>query len=238
MSVTKFPPTSRAREIVAGIERAADRPKGKNFLTEEQRSAARAKAMTDGLIESAALVYSFSGSDVQTEHVRDWMTEAASDVHNGDLKRAETLLISQSLALNSIFGHYAREAASAGYVDKAERLMRMALRAQNQSRMTLETLATIKNPLNGAYVRQANVAGGHQQVNNGTPPTRTHESRPAQIEQSRGLFDEKSLDRRAPKAASSRYQEVATVGEVNGTAYKGRKTEVSTERRQGRRVEV
>jgi len=46
----------------------------------------------------------------------------------------------------------------------------MALKAQNQGRMTLETLATIKNPP-VVFARQANINnGGQQQVNNGAQP--------------------------------------------------------------------
>ena len=40
--------------------------------------------------------------------------------------------------------------------------MRMALKAQNQCRMTLETLATIKNPP-VVFAKQANTAQGPQQ---------------------------------------------------------------------------
>jgi hypothetical protein len=42
-------------------------------------------------------------------------------------------------------------------------------KAQNQCRMTLETLSTIKNPP-VVYAKQANIAHGPQQVNNGTAP--------------------------------------------------------------------
>ena len=41
------------------------------------------------------------------------------------------------------------------------------LRAQSQCRATIETLAVIKNPQAVAFVRQANIAAGPQQVNNG-----------------------------------------------------------------------
>jgi hypothetical protein len=48
--------------------------------------------------------------------------------------------------------------------------MRMAMKAQNQCRMTLETLATIKNPP-VVFAKQANINnGGQQQVNNGAGP--------------------------------------------------------------------
>ena len=48
----------------------------------------------------------------------------------------------------------------------AETYVRLALKAQAQCRATLETLATIKNPP-VVYARQANIAAGRQQVNNG-----------------------------------------------------------------------
>ena len=46
--------------------------------------------------------------------------------------------------------------------------MKLALRAQGQCRATLETLANIKNPRPVAFVKQANISNGPQQVNNGT----------------------------------------------------------------------
>jgi hypothetical protein len=45
--------------------------------------------------------------------------------------------------------------------------MRLGLKAQSQCRTTIEALALLKNPPNVAFVRQANIANGHQQVNNG-----------------------------------------------------------------------
>ena len=49
--------------------------------------------------------------------------------------------------------------------------MRLALKAQGQCRATLETLANIKNPRPVAFVQQANIAHGPQQVNNGMAPS-------------------------------------------------------------------
>ena len=51
-------------------------------------------------------------------------------------------------------------------MNAAETYLRLALRAQAQCRATLETLAVIKNPQPVAFVRQANIANGPQQVNN------------------------------------------------------------------------
>lgn len=225
-----------AMQIAASIERPADLAPGTPFLTDEQRSATRAKAMTDGVIESASLIHSFSGGGVETAHLRDWTEEAAKAVHAGDLSRAETLLISQSLALNSIFGHYARKAATAEFIDKAERLMRLALRAQNQARMTLETLAAIKNPLSGAYVRQANLASGHQQVNNGPPPACACKSETGRIEQSRGPHGQQ-LDCGTQAAPKRGHTPVAAVEEINRPQDQRRETPVGKERVRRRTLE-
>ena len=44
--------------------------------------------------------------------------------------------------------------------------MRLALKAQNQSRATLQALVQLKQPSNTQFIKQANIAQGHQQVNN------------------------------------------------------------------------
>ena len=45
-------------------------------------------------------------------------------------------------------------------------LMSLAFKAQNQSRATLQALIQLKQPSQTTFVRQANIAQGHQQVNN------------------------------------------------------------------------
>ena len=65
-----------------------------------------------------------------------------------------------------------RRATSQEYLKQWEAYMRIGMKAQNQCRMTLETLATIKNPP-VVIARQANINnGGRQQVNNGVVPPR------------------------------------------------------------------
>lgn len=99
-----------------------------------------------------------------------------SAVNRGDLQRPEAMLIAQAHTLEAIFHELARRAGlnMGEYLDAAEMYMRLALKAQSQCRATLETLATIKNPpASVAFVRQANIAHGPQQVNNAplTPDT-------------------------------------------------------------------
>jgi hypothetical protein len=99
----------------------------------------------------------------------------AVEIKGGDLSHAEAMLCGQAAALNSIFAELARRAAVniGEYVGAAEIYLKLALRAQNQCRATLETLAAIKNPP-VVFAKQANIAHGHQQVINGEPDPSAH----------------------------------------------------------------
>ena len=105
-------------------------------------------------------------------------------VENGDLHLCEAMLVGQANALQSIFVSLARKAVNQEYLKNYETFLRLALKAQNQSRMTLETLATMKNPP-VVIARQANInhGSGNQQVNNGAPATHAGEikSEPNQL---------------------------------------------------------
>ena len=96
--------------------------------------------------------------------------DRAAKIKAGDMTGVETTLASQATALNAIFTELARRAAlnMGDHLNATELYMKLALKAQNQCRATLETLAAIKNPP-VVYARQANFAAGPQQVNNGVP---------------------------------------------------------------------
>lgn len=89
-------------------------------------------------------------------------------VSRGDLGRPEAMLTAQAHALDGIFNSLAQRAARniGRHPEAVDTYLRLALRAQSQCRATLETLATIKNPP-VVIARQANIAHGPQQVNNG-----------------------------------------------------------------------
>lgn len=119
----------------------------------------------------------------------DFAEELATQVaavNNGDLSRAEEILITQAHTLNTLFNNLARRASKQEYLPQYETQMRLALKAQSQCRATLETLANIKNPPI-VYARQANVTTGPQQINNGTAaPSRTREIENEQTQLSGG----------------------------------------------------
>jgi hypothetical protein len=106
------------------------------------------------------------------------LCEASKRVQKNDMTDVEAMLTSQAMALNAMFGDLSRRSAGqfdSSYFEAGERYLKMAMKAQNQCRMTLETLSVIKNP-RVVYAKQANIAHGPQQVNNGAVPARTVEN--------------------------------------------------------------
>jgi hypothetical protein len=81
----------------------------------------------------------------------------------------ETTLTSQVITLDAIFSEMARRAAlnMSDHLGATETYLRLGLKAQAQCRATAHTLFEMKNPQPIAFVRQANIANGPQQVNNG-----------------------------------------------------------------------
>ena len=108
------------------------------------------------------------------------------------------------------------------YLDAAETYMRLALKAQSQCRATLETLAEIKNPRPVAFVRQANIAHGPQQVNNGTAPPPADPSRAGESEKPPNKLlesrDGERLDTGTAGATSGIGADMEAVGAVNRPA--------------------
>jgi len=149
------------------------------------------------------------------------LAEQAKAVNSGNLIRVEAMLISQAHTLDAIFSHLARRSAMnlGEYLNAAERYMRLALKAQSQCRATLQTLGELKQPKPVAFVQQANIAHGPQQVNNGPPfqgDTRAQENK----NQPNELLEEQpneQLDTGAPGTAGGVNQAVETLGAINRT---------------------
>jgi hypothetical protein len=105
------------------------------------------------------------------------------------------------------------------YIKAADTYLRLALKAQSQCRATLETLATIKNPPI-VYARQANIANGPQQINNGdSGAVRTgahaHGNIPIQPNELSGGGNELLPDARASGLTIPVNQEMEAMGEIH-----------------------
>lgn len=124
-------------------------------------------------VNAAATVQAFGAGTIgklEISETLEAVMQTVAKVRKGDMSGPEAVLVAQASALNSIFTELARRAAlnMAEYIEASEKYMRLALKAQAQCRATIETLAEMKNPPL-VIARQANVANGPQQVNNGAP---------------------------------------------------------------------
>lgn len=205
----------------------------------------QARTVSNPAVRAAVTVESFSKLFGETDLgvLIGELQKQSKRVHGGDLKRAESMLITQAHTLDAIFNELARRSSlnMGEYINAAERYMRLALKAQSQCRATLETLSTIKNPP-VVFAKQANIANGPQQVNNGTPtPTHSgeprtlasqeldHNSTPAHVRESINHSNEllehqhgERLDTGTSSAAIGFNKELETLGAIHRAEERGR----------------
>ena len=147
------------------------------------------------------------------------LTAQIRAVNNGDMSRSEAMLISQATALQSVFVRLSELSLKQDHIHNLEAFMRLALRAQSQCRSTLEALSAIKNPPL-VYAHQANIAHGHQQVNN-VPEIENQQTQ--LLEKDHGKW----LDTRTQGKTIASNPAVETLGTINRTTYGARKKKVS-----------
>lgn len=111
------------------------------------------------------------------------------------LTRCEAVLIAQVHTLDAVANNLFRRAQTAQLMPHLEIYVRLGLKAQAQCRVTVSALAEIKRPRQTAFVQQANIAHGPQQVNNGLSDANDKEQRRQSVR------DAWTADRRAWQAS-------------------------------------
>ena len=125
-------------------------------------------------------------SSIEPTDLYEAVDDVAKVVAGGKTAPVEKMLVRQLYSLDAMFNHMMQRAGRCESLSGMELLAKLALRAQSQARCTAEALAMIKNP--APYIRQANIANGHQQVNNTYaaasehPDAVTEDSRAREIE--------------------------------------------------------
>lgn len=173
----------------------------------------RAKLAITSSVNSAIVIDAFCKT-LGAQSVQELMESVQCKIQavkGGDLASADAMLTSQAIALQSIFTELSRRAAAnmGEYMGAMETYLRLALKAQAQCTRTLEVLAAIKNPP-VVFAKQANIAHGHQQVNNA----------PARVENVKGenelLGDQHAaMDTRTTTAASCANSDLETVAALD-----------------------
>ena len=162
----------------------------------------------------------------RVEAVRDEYLEITRRVQSGDMADMEALLVGQALSLQAMFTKYGGLInANTNNLKACQAVFNMAMKAQAQSRATVQALVELKYPKSVVITKQANITNGNQQVNNGVDvnyqtSTRTHARAHAQantIEQNellRSIDNEPTgerLDTRTQGTHGATDKELATV---------------------------
>lgn len=148
--------------------------------TKEERAEKYARLVMSSELAAYRVIGSADGKtnifgDVDVPTLVNELRAQAAAINRGDFTQGEAMLINQAGALQTLFARLTERAMAQEHMPNFEGFMRLALRAQNQCRATLETLATIKNPP-VVIAKQANInqGSGNQQVNNGTSTQASH----------------------------------------------------------------
>ena len=183
--------------------------------SELKEQLARAKTAIRPEVRAAFVISEFGGHpDVAALAVQ--LEIGMNDVRKNDLRECEAMLYSQAHALQAVFVDALRQVEEQGWFSNSEAYMRIGLKAQSQCWATLETLAQIKNP-SVVFARQANIAQGPQQVNNGMMPAGEPRARGENENTPNKLLEEKPherLDTGTTGAAVGAIQQLATVGDI------------------------
>ena len=162
---------------MAAWKKPADDMKPNNALTVEQNTEetgaqAVARKVLDPGFRHALTASSFAGKALGTsigqpglmDYV-DHVLKVGEKAEAGDIAIASRLFISQAITLDAMFTELARRTADnmGEYINAAERYGRLALKAQANSRATLEALAKLHQPREQT-VRHVHVNEGGQAV--------------------------------------------------------------------------
>lgn len=112
------------------------------------------------------LAHSTAGTEtMEWKHVQDTYLAECAKARAGDLGTTSNMLTAQALTLDAVFTEMLSRATSniGKYPDAMERYMRLAMKAQAQSRATLEALAKLHQPRE-QVVRHVHVYEGGQAV--------------------------------------------------------------------------
>lgn len=209
------PPEKRADMTVERQESQSD---GK-ALAQLAGSATFRAAVTERQIIGTTM----GGSELHLGELTSALDERFLEVtRGGNMEKVEAMLLAQAHTCEAIFHQFARRSLRSGDMPRLEAYMRMALKAQQQSASTLRVLGELRNPRAATFVKQANIANGPQQVNNGVAPStvsRAHEEKT--IESNELLANDngtQTLDTGATIGAGRGNQALEAVGAVHRAA--------------------
>jgi hypothetical protein len=208
----KAEPKAREEELPAPLN---DSDKARLTVMPSVNAAAVMMAYPNGLV----------GAEVDLAALIDCLHDCCANVKKDDLSGLEAMLTNQALALQAVFSNLARRAQTQNHPRQFEALLALALKAQAQSRATIQALVELKYPRQTAFVKQANISHGPQQVNNGDAGRKDRARGKKQIAQNKLLEDKTDggtyLDAGTATATGRRDTALETVGKLDGAKKRG-----------------
>ena len=187
---------------------------------EQAKARAALRPSINAVLAIDAYKKNLMGDDIDLGAMVESLQSTIKDVQGGDLGGLEAMLVSQATTLQTMFTSLARRAANQEYMKNTATFMTLALKAQAQSRATISTLVDLKYPRQATFIKQANVAHGPQQVNNGPAQadnvSHAREIKPEQTELLEAdQHSGKTVDRGTAPATARGNPAVEAVGSVN-----------------------
>ncbi len=149
----------------------------------ESGEACTARCALQPSITGAATIIRFTTElgDLSLNCLVDELNKQTDGIKADDTSVAEEMLAVQAVTLNAIFQKLALQSTIGigSNVRLTESYLKLALKAQSQSRATLETLSAIKHPPI-QHIRQLNVAE-NQQVNNSVTENKNQQSKLSEV---------------------------------------------------------
>jgi hypothetical protein len=168
--------------------------------------------------------------EITATNAADALELTIAEVQSGDLSAMEAMLVSQAVALQAVFTTLAQRAAVQTVRENITATLGLALKAQAQSRATIQAIADIKFPRTTAFVKQTNIAHGAQQVNNGVEPPREpvlareeNSTMPNKLIAQEVAHGGTILDAGATRPAGRSHHELEPMAVINGAKKRGGK---------------
>lgn len=189
------------------------------------RNAGKSGALFHTVLATRLLSSFAPGNALSQEDVNAGLKEASDALVAGNTETVERMLFAQMTTLNAVFAKCVGRATTnmGEYLSAAESYMRLGLKAQAQCARTAEVLGNLRaGPT--VFAKQANIAHGHQQVNNGPTPYGVQETRAQETAKpSNELLEDDShgeqwMDARTQAAPARGDTAMETVGAVNRAA--------------------
>ncbi len=222
MATTKKPAKQSGTKTLAPAANPLPIEAREGEAIERALANAAIKPSTNAALAIHAYQGNLVGSDASLAGLIDRLRKTFTEASGGDLRTLEAMLIGQATALQTIFTSLARRAANQERLPHYQTFLGLALKAQAQSRATISALVELKYPKQATFVKQANIAQGPQQVNNGAAPAdgiahaeQTQPQRNELLEHQHGNIITPRLDTRAAQTSEPSHPALGTVEQVH-----------------------